>query len=218
MGIRVLIASDHPLTRTGLRQILKSVPDFQIVAEVETSAAISELCGRFSPQVVLLEITLPGPKGLRAASMLATSLPESRVVVVAGNENLHYVRSLLAAGVAGYVLRKASDEELILAVRKAAAGDTYLDSRLKAGISEAERKGSRGAPHPSALSKRELQALHAVARGFTSREIAQQMQVSIKTVETYRRRIYDKLGLRTRADLVHYALAAGLMEPGNGES
>ena len=122
------------------------------------------------------------------------------------------MRSLLAAGVLGYVLRKASQEELFEAVRNAHSGMRYLDPRLSDGMAEMLlRRGQRqAAPQPGGLSRRELQVLKAVARGFTSAEIGRQLQLSAKTVETYRGRIYEKLGLRTRADLVQYATAAGL--------
>jgi DNA-binding NarL/FixJ family response regulator len=138
------------------------------------------------------------------------------VVVVAANENLAYVRSLLAAGVMGYVLRKAESEELILAIRNACSGRRYIDPRLSDGVAEVLLRGAKSptALRSRRLSQRETQVLRAVARGFTSSEIGRQLRVSSKTVETYRGRLYQKLGLRSRADLVHYAMAAGFLEEG----
>lgn len=212
MGIRILIASDHVLSRTGLREMLKMVPDCAVVAEGDASEEVNVLSRKFSPSVVVFEITAPGESGLRAAAALVDAARPARIVVVAGNENMYYVRSLLAAGVLGYVLRKASQEELFEAVRNAHSGMRYLDPRLSDGMAEMLlRRGQRqAAPQPGGLSRRELQVLKAVARGFTSAEIGRQLQLSAKTVETYRGRIYEKLGLRTRADLVQYATAAGL--------
>jgi DNA-binding NarL/FixJ family response regulator len=220
MGIRILIASDHPLTRTGLRETLKAVADFELVAEADAPGPVAELCRRFSVDVIIFDITIPGTQGLRAAAELLKEAPEGRVLVLAANQNLHYVGSLLALGIPGYILRKATAEELFLAVRHIASGRRYLDPRLSDSIGE--RLGHVKAPAPPTLSRplspREAQVLRAVARGFTSDEIGGQLQLSAKTVETYRGRIYEKLGLHSRADLVHYALAAGLFEELPGES
>jgi DNA-binding NarL/FixJ family response regulator len=128
------------------------------------------------------------------------------------------VRSLLAAGVAGYVLRKASHEELFLAMRHARSGLRYIDPRLSDGMGEVllHGKAPERPARPGGLSRREAQVLRAVARGFTSSEIGRQLELSAKTVDTYRGRICEKLGLRTRADLFHYAMAAGMLEEGGG--
>ena len=214
MGIRILIASDHALSRTGLREMLKMVPDCAVVAEADGSEEARTLSRKFSPTVVVFEVTAPGESGLHTATALVDAARPAHMVVVAGNENMHYVRSLLAAGVVGYVLRKASQEELAQAVRNAHSGLRYLDPRLSDAMAEMllQRRKRAAAPRPGGLSQRELQVLRGVARGFTSAEIGRQLQLSAKTVETYRGRIYEKLGLRTRADLVQYALAAGLPE------
>lgn len=214
MGIRILIASDHALSRTGLRQILTTAPDCAVVAEAHGLEGARALARKYSPSVVVFEITVPGEAGLRTASALVDAARPAHIVVVAGNENMYYVRSLLAAGVVGYVLRKASQEELFQAVRNAHSGTRYLDPRLSDGISEMllQRGKAQAPPRPGGLSGRELQVLRAVVRGFTSAEIGRQLRLSAKTVETYRGRIYEKLGLHTRADLVQYATAAGLGE------
>ncbi|HEX6907758.1 MAG TPA: response regulator transcription factor [Terriglobales bacterium] len=215
MGTRVLIASDHPLTRTGLRQTLQSAPGFEVVAEADAPGPVRELCRRFSANVVVFEITVPGVSGLRTAAAVAKAALPARTVAVASNENVYYVRSLLAAGVAGYVLRKATHEELFLAMHHARCGLRYIDPRLSDGMGEVLlRSTTKQAARPGGLSPREAEVLRAVARGFTSSEIGQQLKVSAKTVETYRGRICEKLGLRTRADLFQYAMAAGMLEEG----
>ncbi len=220
MAIRILIASDHPLTRTALRQMLKAAPGFEIVAEADAPGPVAELCARFTPDVVVFEITTSGDASRRTAAALVKAALPARTVVVTSNENVYYARALLCAGVFGYVLRKAHHEELLLALGNAACGLRYLDPRLSDGLAEILLRGEAGKhrSRPGGLSRREAEVLRAVARGFTSREIGEQLQLSTKTVETYRARILDKLGLRTRADLVQYALAAGVLEEAGNES
>jgi two-component system response regulator NreC len=211
--IRLLIVSDYRLTRTGLRQMLNSVADFEVIAETENPGQVKEVTQRYPADVIVFEITVPGIHGLRTAAKLLEETPNRRLVVISSNENITYVRSMLSAGVLGYVLRKASDTELFLAIRNAHQGRRFLDPRLSDSVADllmGKTNSSRG--NEGRLSSRELQVLRAIARGFTSQEVAKQLQLSTKTVETYRSRIYDKLGLKTRADLVHYAMAVGLME------
>lgn len=214
MAIRVLIASDHPLTRAGLRQILTATIDFEVVAEAESAGTVTELCRRFRPDVVLFEITAGGDSGPRIAAAIVKAAEPARAVAVASNENVYYARALLAAGVVAYLLRRAEPEDLHLAVRHAACGQRYLDPRLSNGLAEIllHGKTSKSRARPGGLSRREMQVLRALVRGFTSREIGSELQLSAKTVETYRSRIQEKLGLRRRADLVQYALAAGLLQ------
>lgn len=212
MDARILIASGHPLTRTGLRQMLK--PAFEIVAEADAPGPVGELCQRFCPDVVVFEITTPGISGLHTVAALIKAVAPARTVVVGSNENLHYVRSLLAAGIAGYVLRKATHEELFQAIRNAGSGLRYIDPRLSDCLAETllKQRGHNADAAQGKLSPREVEVLRAVAQGFTSSEIGRQLNLSAKTVETYRGRIYEKLGMRTRADLVHYAVATGMLE------
>jgi len=212
--IRLLLVSDYRLTRTGLRQMLSQVPDFEVVAETDNPGQVKEVLQRAASDVIVLEITIPGPHGLRTAAKLAQEMGTTRVVVISSNENITYVRSMLNAGVLGYVLRKASDTELFLAIRNAYQGRRYIDPRLSDSLADVllGRSSGNARGNEGRLSNRELQVLRAIARGFTSQEVAQQLQLSTKTVETYRSRIYDKLGLKTRADLVHYAIAVGLLE------
>ncbi|HKW24781.1 MAG TPA: response regulator transcription factor [Terriglobales bacterium] len=212
--IRLLLVSDYRLTRTGLRQMLVPVSDFEVAAETDNPGQATEIAQRTGVNVIILEITIPGPHGLRIAAQMVEEVPGGRVVVISSNENITYVRSMLTAGVLGYVLRKASDTELFLAIRNAYQGRRFIDPRLSDSLADVLLNKARGNNRASEgrLSQRELQVLRAITRGFTSQEVAQQLQLSTKTVETYRSRIYDKLGLKTRADLVHYAIAVGLLE------
>lgn len=212
--IRLLIVSDYRLTRTGLRQMLSQTGDFEVVAEADSPLEAQDISGRCPNDVILFEITVPGPHGLRTAAKFVQENPNARVVVISSNENITYVRSMLNSGVLGYVLRKASETELFLAVRNACQGRRYIDPRLSDSLTDVllGRATGRARGNEGRLSARELQVLRAIARGFTSQEVAQQLELSTKTVETYRSRVYDKLGLKTRADLVHYAIAVGLLE------
>ena len=212
--IRLLIVSDYRLTRAGMRQMLNLVPEFEVVAETDSPGQVQEVCGRVAPDVILLEITVPGPHGLRMAAKLVEAVPNCRLVAISSNENITYVRSMLTAGVLGYVLRKADHPELFLAIRNAYQGRRFIDPRLSDSLADVllGRTSGKARVSEGRLSQRELQVLRAISRGFTSQEVAQQLELSTKTVETYRSRIYDKLGLKTRADLVHYAIALGLLE------
>lgn len=212
--IRILIASDYCLTRSSLRHLLNQVSGFQVIAETNMPGELAEAQSEYSPDAILL---VPGLQELHYPATQVKESPHSRIVMISSNESVAYVRAMLSAGVLGYVLRKASETELSLAIRSAYQGRRFIDPRLSDSLADvllgrsARQDGSR----EGRLSQRELQVLRAITHGFTSREVAAQLQLKAKTVETYRSRIYEKLGLKTRADLVEYALASGLW--GNGE-
>jgi DNA-binding NarL/FixJ family response regulator len=216
--IRLLIASDFQLARTGLRQIVNALEDAEVVAESELQTALPQV-QEIGPDVVLLDLAIPRPHNLPALSQVLKS-HRAKVVVLSTNENVGYVRSLMAAGVHGYVLRSASVEELFLAIRTAHRGRHFIDPRLSDALAEILVTGrlTEGSRAHGSLSERETQVLAAIARGFTNQEIAQRLQLSPKTVETYRARIYEKLGLKTRAELVGYATATGLLTGQIGEA
>ena len=208
--IRILIASDDCLTRTGLRQLLNQVSEFQVIAETDMPKDLAEMQSEYSPDAVLL---VPGIQELYYPATQVTQSPHSRVVLISNNENVAYVRAMLSAGVLGYVLRKASDKELFLAIRSACQGRRFIDPRLSDSLADIllGRTAQDGGISEQPLSQRELQVLQGIVRGFTSREVAEQLRLKTNTIETYRLRIYDKLNLKTRADLVEYALASGLL-------
>ena len=210
--IRLLIASDFRLARIGLRQIVNGVADVEVVADSEVHGSLLQQIQQLSPDVILLELSTPRANSLPAVSRLLKD-KQAKVVVISANENLSYVRSMLAAGVLGYVLRDAGEEELFSAIRSASQGRYFIDPQLSDGLAEVLVNGrtSNGSSATNGLSNRERQVLIATSQGFTSSEIAHQLQLSHKTVETYRARIYEKLGLKTRADLVAYAMATGLL-------
>ena len=211
--IRLLIASAHVIVRTALGTLLKGVQDFDVVGEVDLSDLVRTPV-QLSPDVFLVELTEAGLRGLRLAANLMRAAPEAAAVILTSNENPSYVKSILATGVRGYVLRSARNDELYEAIRIAYRGRHYIDPRLSDSIADlllgtpvATRR-----PHVKRLSGRESQVLREIAIGFTTKAIASKFGVSVKTIQTYRARIYEKLGLHTRADLVHYAIAQGMLD------
>lgn len=209
-SIRIVIASEYCLTRCGLRQLFKQEHDFKVIAETGIPGELAEIQSQHSPDAVLL---IPAVDQAYCPTTLVKESPELRIVLIASNENLGYVRAMLAVGVLGYVLRKSSDAELFLAVRSVARGHRFIDPRLSDSVADILLGKPMRGEHSTAqhLSKRESQVLQAIARGFTAREAAVHLGVSVKTVETYRSRVYEKLHLTSRADLFEYALAAGLL-------
>jgi DNA-binding NarL/FixJ family response regulator len=211
--IRLLIASAHVIVRTALGTLLKAVRDFDVVGEMDLSHLVKSL-EQLSPDVFLVELTLAGLRGLRLAANLMRAAPEAAVVILTSNENPSYVKSILATGVRGYVLRSARNDELYEAIRIVSRGRRYIDPRLSDSIADL-LLGTTGAmrrPEVKRLSGRESQVLREIAIGFTTKAIAVKFGVSVKTIQTYRARIYEKLGLHTRADLVHYAIAQGMLD------
>jgi len=212
-GIRLLIASEHPIVRTALGTLLKGIRGFEVVAEVDLSN-LAKTAREVSPEVSLVELTEAGLVGLRAVAKLMREAPTAAVVVLTSNENPSYIRSMLATGVMAYVLRSASNSELYEAIRAAHRGRRYLDPRLSDSITDmllGRNSTAISKPQAKRLSGREAQVLREIAQGFTAKTIAERLGVSEKTIQTYRERIYEKLELRTRADLVHYAIAHGML-------
>jgi DNA-binding NarL/FixJ family response regulator len=218
--IRLLIASKHPIVRTGLGRLLNATRDFEVIAEVDLSSIVKAAL-ELSPDVFLIELTEAGLAGLRATAVLMRAITTAAVVILSSNENPSYVRSLLALGVRAYVARSASNSELYEAIRTVHRGRRYLDPRLSDSITDmlvGRKTAPIRKPQVKRLSGREAQVLRGVARGFTTKAIAAKLGVSEKTIQTYRERIYEKLELRTRADLVHYAIAHGMLDSTDGTS
>jgi two-component system, NarL family, response regulator NreC len=211
--IRLLIASQHPIVRTGLATLLNGIRDFEVVGEVGLSH-LAHAARELRPQVFLVELTEAGLAGLRTIAALMRAVSSAAVAVLSSNENPSYVRSMLAMGVRAYVLRSASNSELYEAIRAAHRGRRYLDPQLSDSITDmllGRKTAPIRKPQVKRLSGREAQVLQGVVQGFTSKAIAGKLRVSQRTIQTYRERIYNKLELRTRADLVHYAIAHGML-------
>lgn len=212
--MRVLLADDHAVLRAGLRALLSTQPDIEVVGEASNGEEAVRAAQELKPDIVLMDITMAGPDGLDAIREIREALPATRVLALTMHDNIGYLRQVLEAGGSGYVLKKAADAELLSALHAVQQGGTYLhSSHARALLSPEgeERTAESEMPGHEALSERELQVLRLIAEGFSNRGIAEQLALSVKTVETYRARIMEKLGLRGRVALVRYALRHHLL-------
>jgi two-component system, NarL family, response regulator NreC len=212
--IRIMIADDHAILRAGLRSLLNAQPDMEVVAEAIDGEQTVDLVAQHTPDVLLLDITMPKTSGIKALEAVREVSKNTRVLVLTMHDDHAYLRSVLAAGGAGYLVKRAADTELLAAIRAVHQGRSYIDVSLGEGelsrvLDNGKESGSKGAL--SVLSDRERQVLELVALGYTHKEVADKLSVSVKTIETYRGRLSEKLGLRSRAELVRYALDAGLL-------
>jgi len=211
MTIRVLIVDDHAVVRSGIRRVLDAEPDIETVAEAaDAERAVFEAI-EHKPDVVLLDVTMPGKSGIEGMPALLQAAPEANVLMLSMQDDPHYVREAFEAGASGYVLKEAADTELVDAVRAVAGGERYVHPTLGARLVQAESEERRRAEEDP-LSDREREVLRLLALGHTNQEIAKMLYISVRTAETHRAHIMQKLGLSSRAQLVSYALAAGLLE------
>ena len=208
--ITIVLADDHAVVRSGLRLLLERAGGMRVVSEAgDAEAALRTVLGH-KPAVLVLDLNMPGPlTSLDAIPRVAEASPGTRVVVLTMQEDPEFARHALRAGAAGYVLKEAADSELVEAVRRAAAGETYLNPRLGAALAAAPPEP---AGPPDDLTDREVEVLRLIALGHTNTEIAAQLYLSVRTVETHRAHIQQKLRLSTRAELVRYALERGLLQ------
>jgi two-component system response regulator NreC len=211
--IRVLIADDHAILRSGLRMLIDAQTDMTVVSEAQNGNEAIQIARKSSPDVVILDVTMPERGGLHAIRDILSHNPDTRILLLTMHEELAYLRTALAAGASGYVLKKSVDADLLSAIRAVHKGRTYVDSELASELLQHTLPERGRSPNKlsEVLSEREVQVLKLVAEGFSSREIAQKIFVSVKTVETYRGRFAEKLGLASRADIVRYALETGLL-------
>jgi DNA-binding NarL/FixJ family response regulator len=206
--ISVLIVDDHALFRAGLRCRLELEHDITPVGEAATAEQAVVKARALQPKLVLLDLLLPGKSGYEAIPELAKVSPKSRVLVISSQAAPSSVRQALSAGAAGYVPKRASDQELVAAIRRVAAGEGYVDPDLGAKLVVAN-----GSPALEPLSERERDILQLLALGYTNQEIGRRRFISVRTVDAHRAHIMRKLGLETRAELVLFALANGLIGP-----
>lgn len=210
--LRLLLVDDHAVVREGLRALLATDPRFEIVGEASEGEGAVAAAAALHPDLVVMDVSLPGINGVQATRQLKLQAPSTRVVALTVHEEGGYLRSLLDAGASGYVLKRSAPSELLRALHVVGDGGTYLDPALAGQL---VGKLVRNAPHAGPaplLSERESEVVRLVARGYSNKEIAAKLEVSVKTVETYRYRAVEKLGLRSRADLVRYAIEQGWLE------
>jgi len=211
LSIRVLIVDDHAVVRSGLRLLLDAEDDIETVGEAgDARDAVFEARAK-KPDVILMDVVLRGKSGIEATPEVLKEAPQAKVLVLSMQDDPRYVREAFSAGASGYVLKEAADRELVDAVRHVARGESYVHPALGARMATADAQAARAAGEDP-LSDREREVLRLLALGHTNQEIAKMLYISVRTAETHRAHIMQKLRLATRAELVRYALAQGLLE------
>lgn len=205
--ITVVLADDHAVVRSALRMLLEDEPDMQVVAEAGDAEAATRYVRGHRPTVLILDINMPGGSGLAAIPQIRNESPETQIVMLTMQGETASAREALQAGVLGYISKDAASDELVTAVRMAAQGRTYLQPELGARLASEPDIVS-----PDDLSDREIEVLRLIALGHTNNEIAERLYLSVRTVESHRAHIQQKLGLSTRSELVRYAIERGLVD------
>jgi len=209
--LQIFLADDHVVVREGLKVLINAQPDMIVVGEAGDGHTAYQQTRECQPDVVIMDITMPELNGVEATAQLKRACPNIKVLALSVHEDTSYLRQLLTAGADGYILKHAAADDLIQAIRMVAAGGVYLDPALAGHVVAryvrvpAVASALRG----TALSERETEVVQGIAQGYSNKEIAAQLTLSVKTVETYRARAMEKLGLESRAALVRYALERG---------
>ena len=211
MSIRVLLVDDHAVVRSGLSMLLSSEADIEVVGEAGDADEALRQVREHRPDVVVMDVVMPGMNGLEATPLILRAVPETRILVLSMQDDPRYVREAFSVGASGYVLKEAADTEVVAGVREVAGGGRYVDPALGARIATAEADAlARREEDP--LSDREREVLRLLALGHTNHEIAKMLFISVRTAETHRAHIMRKLRLDTRAELVRYAIDHGLLQ------
>jgi DNA-binding NarL/FixJ family response regulator len=212
--LKILLADDHKMLREGLRVLLDSQPGMRVVGEAAGGKEAIEKAGELKPDVVVMDLSMPGLNGLQATETLRAKRPAVKVVVLTAHEDESYLTQLCKAGASGYVLKRSAGEQLVQAIRMAVSGQAFFDPALAGKALARLATGQSCSPQAAnaQLSNRERDVLSLIAWGCSNKEAADKLNVSVKTVETYRVRIAEKLGLRSRAELVKYALRRGWLK------
>lgn len=212
--ISVLIADDHAVLRAGLKMLLEAEDDMEVLAEAADGVKAIEQAAAYQPDVILLDITMPRLSGLSVIGKLKTRAPHTSVLILTMHDDESYLREAFAEGVAGYVLKQAADTELLSAIRAVYQGGTYLHRShahiLLEGAADPHHHNLDEGEQYERLSQREREVLHYLALGFTNKQAADKLFLSVKTVETYKSRLMSKLGLHNRAELVRFAMQSGV--------
>ena len=210
--IRIVLADDHPIVLSGLRNLVRAESDFELLGEATSGFAALKLIREKRPDVAVLDISMPELNGIVLSRRLATDFPELRLLVLTLHEDRAYLNQALEAGVQGYVLKRSAAENLVQAIRAVMVGGLYIDPAIVGRVFASKRATARLATNKNvapSLTDRETEVLKLAAMGFTNKEIAARLDVGVKSVETYKARGLDKLGLKTRAELVRYASGQG---------
>jgi DNA-binding NarL/FixJ family response regulator len=211
--LRIFLADDHVMIRTGLKNLINAEADMVVIGEASDGHTALKQATELRPDVAVMDISMPKISGTQVTQQLKKTCPEVRVLALTVHEDKSYLRELLAAGASGYVLKRAAAEDLIQAIRQVSRDGVYLDQHL-AGSLVGSMFGNRSVRlfERSELSERETEVLRLIAQGHSNKEIASQLNLSVKTVETYKTRSMDKVGLQTRTDIVRYAYHRGWLQ------
>ena len=210
--IRILIVDDHAIVRAGIRLLLQQHADFQVVGEAADGQEALQLVQQLEPDVVLMDIGMPGMDGLAATRAISQNYPQVHILTLTQHENREYVLPMLRAGAKGYVLKRAPDDTLARAIRIVAAGGTFLDPRIADVVADDIRQRSARPADPlDTLTEREREVLQLLASGKTYQEVAEALFISVKTVDFHRANLMRKLNLSNRAELIQFAIRRGLV-------
>jgi len=213
MPIRVLIADDHGVLRAGLRALLNAEPDLTVVGEAADGPEALRLAGEMRPDVVLLDISMPGPDGIEVTRQMKAMIPGVRVLILTVHEDEGLLHEAIRVGASGYILKRAVESELINAIRSVWRGDLYVHPAMtRALLQDLPSTLVREETSSEPLTPREIEILKLIAEGHTNREVADILHISVRTVESHRANLTGKLGLSSRVDLVRYARSHGLLQ------
>ena len=209
--LRILLADDHVVMREGLRSLINSQPDMDVVGEADNGRAALLKVRELQPDMIVLDVSMPELNGIQVTERVKRICQRIKVLVLTAHDDSGYLRQLLEAGASGYLLKKAAAEELINAIRVVAAGGVYLDPTLAGKVVSGYvgKSRLRGETQGNELSEREAEVLRLVAWGYTNKEIAAYLSISVKTVESHKANLMEKLGLKSRVEIVRYALRQG---------
>jgi DNA-binding NarL/FixJ family response regulator len=211
---RILVADDHAIVRSGLRKVLGSKPDLEVVAEAEDGAEAVEKALKEDVDLAILDVSMPRLTGVQAAAELHRRKPALKTLMLSMHDSEQFLFEALKAGASGYVLKSGADNDIVDACRAAMRGDSFLyPSAVTTLVRDYVERGGRGEEQFDVLTPRELEVLKLIAEAHTSREIADELVISIKTVDRHRQNILDKLGMRDRVELTRYAIKRGLIQP-----
>ena len=210
--INVLIADDHAIVRTGLRALLRSEPGLQLVGEATSGYEAIELVGKTHPDILILDLSMPDLDGIAVTRQLKPQYPDLRILILTVHEDEAMLREAIKAGASGYIVKRAAEAELIAAIETIRRGDPYVDpALLRVLLGESTKPRTEQAASPDPLTPRETDVLKLIVQGYTNRQVGEELSISVRTVEGHRANLLEKLGLRTRVELVRYARDRGLI-------
>jgi DNA-binding NarL/FixJ family response regulator len=216
--LRIFLADDHAVIREGLKLLVNAQPDMEVIGEAGNGKDAVQKARELKPDVVVMDVSMPELNGVQATERLKQARPDVKVVALTVHEDENYLRQLLKAGASGYVLKRAAADELTRAIRTVAEGGVYLDPTLAGKVVDGyvRKPSSESDSSASYHSDREAEVLRLIAWGYSNKEIAAQLHLSVKTIETYKTRLMEKLNLHSRADIVRYALRQGWLQEDEG--